>query len=549
MSSMQPNPPPGQMMNRPLLISSLLRHADQCFGSTEIVSRRVEGDIHRYTYRDCHRRCRRLANVLAGLGVEPGQRVATLAWNGYRHLELYYAVSGSGAVIHTVNPRLHPEQIAYLLNHAEDQYVFFDLDLLDLVSRVAPRCPGVRGYVMLCGREQMPAAAPLAGLSCYEDLLAAAGEAYDWPELDENTASGLCYTSGTTGPPKGVLYTQRSTVLHAYAAALPDALNLSARETVLPVVPMFHVNAWGLPYAAPLTGAKLVLPGPALDGASLHALFEAEGVTSAAGVPTVWLGLLDCVEQNGLAFSAFRRTVVGGAACPPALMRALRERHGIDVVHAWGMTELSPLGTSCTLRAAELALPQAARDAILESQGNPVFGIELKIIDAQGVELPWDGQARGDLLARGPWVADGYYRGGESQAHPGWFATGDIASIDVDGRLRIRDRSKDVIKSGGEWISSIELENIAMSHPAVAEAACIAVPHPKWGERPLLVVVPRAGMNLSRDALLALYEGRIAKWWIPDDVVCVERLPMGVTGKVLKHVLRERFNEQGQPMG
>ena len=535
----------GNMMRQPLVISSILQHAARHYGANEIVSRRVEGDIHRYTYRDCHARAQQLANALQALGVEAGQRVATLAWNGYRHLELYYAVSGSGRVIHTLNPRLHAEQIAYLLNHADDQYVFFDMTFLPLVEAVAPRCPAVKGYVMLCGRSHMPPSSSLDNLLCYEELLAAQAAQYAWPALDEQAASSLCYTSGTTGHPKGVLYTHRSTVLHAYAAALPDALNMSAREVALPVVPMFHVNAWGMPYAAPLTGAKLVLPGAAMDGASLYALFEQEGVTFAAGVPTVWLGLMNYVTQQQLRFSTFRRTIIGGAACPPALMALMRGAHGIDVVHGWGMTELSPLGTTSTLQARHLVLAPEQQQKLLEKQGHAVFGIDMKIVGADGAELPWDGVARGDLLVRGHWVMQHYYGhggdGGDEALDEGWFATGDVASIDADGYMQITDRSKDVIKSGGEWIGSIDLENIAMAHPAVALAACIGVHHPKWDERPLLLVVLKPGARLERAQMLAFYDGKIARWWTPDDVLFVDSLPIGATGKILKQALRASY--------
>nr|WP_314637559.1 3-(methylthio)propionyl-CoA ligase [uncultured Janthinobacterium sp.] len=535
----------GNMMRQPLVISSILQHAARHYGANEIVSRRVEGDIHRYTYRECHARAQQLANALQALGVEAGQRVATLAWNGYRHLELYYAVSGSGRVIHTLNPRLHAEQIAYLLNHADDQYVLFDMTFLPLVEAVAPRCPAVKGYVMLCGRSHMPPSSSLDNLLCYEELLAAQAAQYAWPALDEQAASSLCYTSGTTGHPKGLLYTHRSTVLHAYAAALPDALNMSAREVALPVVPMFHVNAWGMPYAAPLTGAKLVLPGAAMDGASLYALFEQEGVTFAAGVPTVWLGLMNYVTQQQLRFSTFRRTIIGGAACPPALMALMRGAHGIDVVHGWGMTELSPLGTTSTLQGRHLALAPEQQQKLLEKQGHAVFGIDMKIVGADGAELPWDGVARGDLLVRGHWVMQHYYRhggdGGNEALDDGWFATGDVASIDADGYMQITDRSKDVIKSGGEWIGSIDLENIAMAHPAVALAACIGVHHPKWDERPLLLVVLKPGARLERAQMLAFYDGKIARWWTPDDVLFVDSLPIGATGKILKQALRASY--------
>jgi acyl-CoA synthetase (AMP-forming)/AMP-acid ligase II len=548
MSEYRQSPLMGQMMSQPLLISSIIQHADRYFGNNEIVSRRVEGDIHRYTYRDCHRRSRQLANGLKKLGVNMGDRVATLAWNGYRHLEAYYAVSGSGAVLHTLNPRLHPDQVAYIANHAEDQYLFFDMTFLPLVEAVAPHAKTIKGYVMLCDRDRMPAESKIPNLLCYEDLLAESSADYEWPVFDENSASSLCYTSGTTGNPKGALYSHRSTLLHSYASTMPDALNVSGRDSVLPVVPMFHVNAWGLPYSVPLTGAKLVFPGPALDGKSLYELFEQEGVTFSAGVPTVWLGLLTYVAQNNLKFSTFKRTVIGGSACPPAMMKTLRHQYGIEVVHAWGMTEMSPLGTACTLQAHHSALPEEARQALLEKQGHVIFGVEMKIVDDSGTELPWDGKTYGNLLVRGPWVIKSYYKNeGGDPLQDGWFPTGDVATIDPDGYMQVTDRSKDVIKSGGEWIGTIDLENIAMAHPAVLQAACIGLAHPKWDERPLLVVVKRPGAEVSKEELVLFYEGRIAKWWTPDDVAFVEALPIGATGKILKNRLRESFKDYKFP--
>lgn len=542
------SPTMGHMMSQPLLISGLLKHADRYYAKTEIVSRRVEGDIHRYTYRDCHRRTRQLANALTNLGVKMGDRVATLAWNGYRHLEAYYAVSGSGAVLHTINPRLHPEQIGYIANHAEDQYLFFDLNFLPLVEAVAPLCKTVKAFIMMCDRSHMPAETKIANLLCYEELIAESSDVYEWPLFDENAASSLCYTSGTTGNPKGALYSHRSTVLHSYASAMPDALNVSARDVVLPVVPMFHVNAWGLPYSVPLTGAKLVLPGPALDGKSLYELFEQEKVTFSAGVPTVWLGVLNYVAQNKLSFSTFKRTVIGGSACPPAMMKTLRHTYGIEVVHAWGMTEMSPLGTCCTLLAAHNDLPEEEMQAVLEKQGRVIYGVDMKIVDDAGAELPWDGKTYGNLLVKGPWVIDSYFRheGGDVLVD-GWFPTGDVAVIDADGYMQITDRSKDVIKSGGEWIGTIDLENIAMAHPAVMQAACIGIFHPKWDERPLLVVVVRPGMDLTKDELIQFYDGKIAKWWTPDDVVFSEALPLGATGKILKNKLRDTYRDYKLP--
>jgi 3-(methylthio)propionyl---CoA ligase len=548
MSEYPKSPLMGQMMGQPLLISNIIRHADRYFGSNEIVSRRVEGDIHRYTYRDCHRRARKMANALAGLGVGMGQRVATLAWNGYRHLELYYAISGSGAVMHTINPRLHPEQIAYIANHAEDQYLFFDITFLPLVEAFAAHCKTVKGFVMMCDRDRMPKETNIPNLLCYEELIEQNSDDFEWPLFDENSASSLCYTSGTTGNPKGALYSHRSTVLHSYASAMPDALNVSARDAVLPVVPMFHVNAWGLPYSVPLTGAKMVFPGPALDGKSLFELFEQEQVTFSAGVPTVWLGLLTYVGQNKLKFSSFKRTVIGGSACPPAMMKTLRQQYGVEVVHAWGMTEMSPLGTTGTLQAHHLAMSDTEQQAILEKQGHAIFGVDMKIVDDAGQELPWDGKTYGNLLVKGPWVIESYFKGeGGDVLQDGWFPTGDVATVSPDGYMQITDRSKDVIKSGGEWIGTIDLENIAMAHPAVQQAACIGVFHPKWDERPLLVVVKKPDANVSKEELIRFYEGKIAKWWTPDDVTFVEALPIGATGKILKNKIREQFKEYKLP--
>ncbi|HNU10292.1 MAG TPA: 3-(methylthio)propionyl-CoA ligase [Rubrivivax sp.] len=544
----------GQMMQQPLLISSLLVHAERHHGEREIVSRRIEGDIHRYTYRDLAARSRRMAKALAALGVKMPDRVATLAWNGYRHMELYYAVSGSGAVLHTINPRLHPEQIVYIADHAEDQALFFDLTFLPLIAAVAGRTKTVKHWVAMCDRAHLPAdAAKIPGLLCYEDLIDAQDDRFDWPNFDENSASSLCYTSGTTGNPKGVLYSHRSTLLHSFAAALPDSLNCSVNDAILPVVPMFHVNAWGLPYVACMTGAKVVFPGPALDGKSLYELFESEQVTVSAGVPTVWQGLLAYVQANGLKFSSMKRTVIGGSACPPAMIRTFGDEFGVHVLHAWGMTEMSPLGTVCSLKPRHLQMDQEARYAVMAKQGRAVFGVDMKIVDDEGKELPFGSEQSGELLVRGPWIVSEYFKaeGGNplraDAAGHGWFPTGDVATIDADGYMHITDRSKDVIKSGGEWIGSIDLENIAMAHPAVAMAACIAAHHPKWDERPLLVVVKKPGAEVSREELLAFFEGKVAKWWTPDDVVFVDAIPLGATGKMQKNKLREQFKDYKLP--
>ena len=540
----------GQMMSQPLLISSILEFAARHYPGSEIVSQRVEGDLHRYTFRDCHRRAKRLANALHGLGVRPGERVATLAWNGYRHLEAYYGVSGSGAVLHTVNPRLHAEQLAYICNHAEDQYLLFDFCFLPLVEALAPHCKTVKGFILMGDADRMPADTSIANLLCYEDLIEANSDDYVWPKFDENTAATLCYTSGTTGNPKGALYSHRSTVLHAYASAMPNALNVSSRDVVMPVVPMFHVNAWGLPYSVPLSGAKMVFPGAALDGKSVYELFENERVTFSAGVPTVWLGLINYALQNGLKFSTFRRTVIGGSACPPAMMNTLIDDFGVEVIHGWGMTEMSPLGTTGGLLSKHTELPKAEQRAILQKQGHAIFGVDMKIVDDNGDELPWDGVGYGHLLVKGPWVLASYFKDeGGDVLENGWFPTGDVATIDADGFMQITDRSKDVIKSGGEWIGTIDLENVAMAHPAVMQAACIGVAHPKWDERPLLVVVLRPGQQVGREELLAHFNGKVAKWWLPDDVVFADALPVGGTGKIQKNKLRELYKDYQLPTG
>jgi 3-(methylthio)propionyl---CoA ligase len=541
----------GQMMDIPLLISSLITHADRHHGDTEIVTRTVEGPIHRYTYRDAHLRSRQLAGALEKLGVKLGDRIGTLAWNTHRHFEIYYAVSGMGAVCHTINPRLFPEQITYIANHAEDSYLFFDLTFVPLVEKLRPSLKGVKGFVVMTDKAHMPESMPDA--ICYEDLVASHSGDYTWPVFDERTASSLCYTSGTTGNPKGVLFQHRSTILHSYAECMPDVVNLSATDTVLPVVPMFHANAWGLPYACAMTGAKIVFPGAGMDGKSLFELMEQEKVTIAAGVPTIWLGLLAYVKQNKTRFSSLTRTLIGGSACPPAMIRAFREEYDVQVLHAWGMTELSPLGTVCTFKSKHDSLDSEQKLALQNKQGRAVFGIDMKIVDNDGNDLPWDGKAFGDLMSRGPWVVSEYFRG--EGGNPlqrddqglEWFPTGDVATIDPDGYMQITDRSKDVIKTGGEWISSIDLENTAMAHPAVAEAAVISVAHPKWDERPLLVVVKKPGEQISRDELLAFYQGKVAKWWIPDDVVFVDELPHTATGKLLKTKLREDFKAYKLP--
>jgi fatty-acyl-CoA synthase len=538
----------GLMQDQPLLISNLIDFAERHHADVEIVSRRVEGDIHRYTYQDAAKRSRQVAHALDSMALQLSDRVATLAWNGYRHFELYYGVSGSGRVLHTINPRLHPDQIAWIANHAEDQVLCFDMSFLPLVQAVHSQCKTIRQYVALCDADKLPTDSGIPGLISYEAWIAPHPTSYRWPLLDENSASSMCYTSGTTGHPKAALYSHRSTTLHAYAAALPDVMALSARDAVLPVVPMFHVNAWGIPYSASLTGAKLVFPGPALDGQSIYELMEAEQVTYAAGVPTVWQMLLSHMKLAGLQFSSLKRTVIGGSACPPAMITAFHDDHGVEVLHAWGMTEMSPLGTLCNLKNKHQGLPAEEKMKLRLKQGRAIFGVDMKIVDDLGVEMPWDGKTYGDLLVKGPWVVRDYYKGeAVSPLVDGWFPTGDVATIDADGYMQITDRSKDVIKSGGEWISSIDIENIAVAHPAVAMAACIGVAHPKWDERPIIAVVKKPGAELSREELLRFYEGKTAKWQIPDDVVFVDAIPIGATGKMLKNRLRDMLKDYQLP--
>jgi len=538
----------GLMQDMPLLTSTLIRHAARFHGDGEIVSRTVEGPIYRCTYAEAELRSRKLAQAFARLGVQMGERIGTLAWNGFRHFEIYYGVAGMGAVVHTVNPRLFPEQIAYIVDHAEDAYVCFDLSFTPLVEKLAPNCRGVRGWIAMTDRDHMPKAS-IPSLLCYEELVGAEDGKVEWPSFDEWTAACLCYTSGTTGNPRGVLYAHRSTVIHAYAASLPDVFNCSARDVVLPVVPMFHVNAWNVPYIAPMNGAKLVLPGAALDGKSLYELFEAEKVTVTAGVPTVWQGLLAYMKANGLKFSSLKRAVVGGSAAPPAMIEQFEKEFGVDCQHAWGMTEMSPLGTLTTLKVKHQGLSEKERFAIRCKQGRCIYGVDMKIVDGEGRELARDGKAFGDLLVRGPWILDRYFK--EEDADPlregGWFPTGDVATIDADGYMQITDRSKDVIKSGGEWISSIELENIAIAHPGVAQAAVIGVKHPKWDERPLLVVVRKPGSEVTRDELLKFYVGKVAKWTVPDDVVFVAQIPLTATGKMSKLTLRQQLKDYQLP--
>jgi fatty-acyl-CoA synthase len=540
----------GLMMETQLLISSIAKHAEKFHGDREIVSVTADNPQHRYTFREAMARARQLANALARLGVKQGDRVASLAWNDYRHLEVYYGVSGSGYVCHTINPRLFPEQIVYIINHAEDRFICVDAMFVPLLEAVADKIPNVEGFIVMTDEAHMPQTS-LPNAMCYETLIAAESTEFDWPEFDERTASALCYTSGTTGNPKGVLYDHRSTILHAYGTLAIDVAGMSSRDVVLPVVPFFHVNAWGVPYSALMAGAKLVLPGPKMgDGEALYNLMEGEDVTMALGVPTVWLALLQYTEKAGKRLDKLERSLVGGAAVPRAMIEAFRDKHGVELRQGWGMTETSPIGTVNTIKAGLEDLSQDERLDLATKAGRGIFGVEIRIVDDNGEEQPWDGQAFGALQVRGPWVCSDYYKlDGSSGSHTddGWFETGDVATIDEQGYVAITDRTKDVIKSGGEWISSIELENTAMGHPAVAEAAVIGVAHPKWTERPLLVVTRAEGQEVDKEELLAYFNGKVASWWVPNDVVFVDEMPHTATGKVKKIELRKQFAEYRLP--
>lgn len=534
----------GLMMDRQLLISAIIDHAAQYHGDTEIVSVNTNGGLTRYNYAQCCERSLKLASALQKRGMQKSDRIGTLAWNNHRHLELYYGVSGSGLVCHTLNPRLHPEQITYIMNHAEDRMVFFDQTFLPLVAAVKDQLTSTANFVLM-DEPNEELAAEYPWIEFYENLIAEGDADYKWPEdLDERDASSLCYTSGTTGNPKGVLYSHRSTMIHAMMSATPDVMNFSARDCMLPVVPMFHVNAWGTPYAAPLVGAKMVMPGPGLDGKSITDLFNSEKVTISAGVPTIWAGLLQHLETNGEKLPYLSRTVVGGSACPPAMIDKFRDVYDVEVLHAWGMTELSPLGSVNNLKNKHLDFSEAEIKKLRENQGRPPFGIELGVFDDDDNQLPNDGVAQGNLYCRGYWVLSEYFSGdGGDPLHSGWFPTGDVSTVDADGYMTIRDRSKDIIKSGGEWISTVDLENLAVGHPDIAEAAVISARHEKWDERPLLIVVPKNGKTVDEAALLKFYEGKVAKFWIPDAVKVVDAIPKGATGKILKTALREEFGD------
>jgi len=532
---------PGLMMDRPLLLSSVIEHAAAQFGDSEVVSRETHGPLFRYTYAQCAARARKLANALAALGLEAGASVGSIAWNNHRHLEAYYAVSGSGMVMHTCNPRLHPQQLIYIINHAEDSVMLFDATFAPLIKGIAAHCPKVKAWVCLSETAHMPTIEGLDNLRSYEALIEPHSDEFDWPEFDERTGAALCYTSGTTGNPKGALYSHRAIVLNSLSGVQPNVLALSSQETILPVVPMFHINAWCIPYCAPIAGAKLVLPGPRLDGPSLYELIESERVTISAGVPTIWQGLIGHVEQHGLKFSTMRRTAVGGSAMPTSLIAKFVDVYNVDVRHGWGMTETTAVGTMGVLGHKHASWTPEQRHAVVGKQGKSCFGVEIKVIDEAGKTLPRDGVSQGELMVRGQWIMRQYYKAENTALVDGWFPTGDIATIDAEGVMQIRDRTKDVIKTGGEWISSIDLENAAVAHPAVAMAAVIGVKHPKWDERPLIFIVRKPGQEVSKEQILEFLGTRVAKWWVPDDVVFLDSLPVGGTGKVQKNDLRAKY--------
>ncbi len=539
---------PGLMQNHPLMISSVIEFAERWYPEVEVVSRTTEGPIHRYNYRDMGVRARQLASSLESIGIHQGDRVGTLAWNGYRHLELYYGVSGSGAVLHTVNPRLFPEQLAYVINHAEDKVLFTDLTFVPLLEGLIDQLPNIEHFVVMTSKEHMPKT-NLPNVMCYEELLITGNSQYEWPVFDENSASSICYTSGTTGNPKGVVYSHRSTLIHALGASIPNGLGLSGNDSILLVVPQFHVNSWGVSYAAPMNGCKLVLPGPLMDGASIHELLDKEQCTLSLAVPTVWMMLTGYLRESGAKLPHMRRVVIGGSAVPEAMIRSFEKEYDVSVIHAWGMTETSPLGTLNFLMPHLQDLDYEEQMPIKLKQGKSVFGIDIRIVDDNNVVLPHDGVAFGRLQARGHWVTSGYL--GDEAGSPidgdNWFDTGDVATIDQHGYMMITDRTKDVIKSGGEWISSIEIENLAVGFDGIAEAAVIAIAHPKWDERPLVIAVTQEGATVEKQDLLDHLAGHLAKWQVPDDVVFVKELPHGATGKLNKLQLRKDFSDYTLP--
>ena len=533
----------GLMQDWPLLCHRIIDHAALNHGGRPIVTRSVEGDMHSTTYAEVRARALRVAQRLDRDGIRLGDRVATLAWNTWRHLEAWYGIVGIGAIYHTINPRLFPDQIVWIANHAQDRLMLLDLTFVPMLEQLASRLPSIERYVVLTAARHMPATS-LRDAVPYEEWIGEVDGDFAWKTFDENTAAGMCYTSGTTGNPKGVLYSHRSNVLHALMANNSDTVGLSSRDVVLPVVPMFHANTWSLNFTAPIAGASMVLPGPRLDGASIYELLDRYRVTCSAGVPTVWLMLLQHLASTGNKLPYLKRIVIGGSACPRAMAKSFQENYGVEVMHAWGMTEMSPLGTVCTLKPEYAGLIGEARLDIQQSQGHAPFMVEMKITDDAGKQLPWDGRTFGRLKVRGPAVARAYYREDDDILDgEGYFDTGDVATIDRYGYMHITDRAKDVIKSGGEWISSIDIENLAVGHPKVAEAAVIGVRHPKWDERPLLVVVLKKDMSATRDEILAFMQGKIARWWMPDEIVFVDEIPHTATGKIQKTALRERFKD------
>ena len=538
----------GLMQNWPLRVSTIIDHAARFHGDREIVTRTVEGPIARTTYKQVHLRARKVAQALTRLGIKEGDIVGTMAWNTARHLEAWYGIMGMGAVCHTLNPRLFAEQLVYIINHAEDKVIFLDLTFVPILEGIAGKLPNVKAYVVMTDRAHMPET-KLPNALCFEEIVEAEDGEFKWAEVDENAACGLCYTSGTTGNPKGVLYSHRSNVLHSMAANMGDALGMKSSDAILPVVPMFHANAWGIAFAAPAVGAKIVMPGANMDGESIYELLDKEQVTVTAAVPTVWLMLLQYLEKTGAKLPKLDRVVIGGSAAPRSMIEIFEEKYDVKVFHAWGMTEMSPMGTLGALKAGMDELPLEKQIDVKVKQGRAIYTVEMKITDDDGKELPSDGKAFGHLMVRGPAIAGAYLKGegGNILDKDGWFDTGDVATIDPQGYMQITDRAKDVIKSGGEWISSIEIENLAVGHPKVAEAAVIGIVHPKWDERPLLIVVAKEGENPAKDEILRYMEGKIAKWWMPDDVVFVDEIPHTATGKIQKLALREKFKDYTLP--